>query len=95
MSSAWENVMDAARRVSETLSPTRNVPMYAHFNRQQAPFSIQLSDMTLTYDEQQTWQFDGDVNAMTDNLRSKSQQVDKENQVLKCKISILLDMVKF
>jgi hypothetical protein len=93
MSSAWENVMDAARKVSESLSPSRTqFPMY-NLNRQQAPFSIQLSDMTLTYDDQQTWQFDGDVHAMSDNLRIKGQELDKENQVLKCKISILLDMV--
>ncbi|KAJ3381980.1 hypothetical protein HDU92_005013 [Lobulomyces angularis] len=76
-----------SERVSRLGSPTKETPLYFESEKKCNPIRFQLGDYSLTY-EDQTWKNDEYL-----NLEEKMKGLEVENQLLKFKLQVLIDML--
>ncbi|TPX40354.1 hypothetical protein SeMB42_g06045 [Synchytrium endobioticum] len=95
---AWENVKKRARRLSDSFSLSAPSPRLRQFEPETAaaPVKLKLGETTLIYEDHNWKRADGSSDKtvkMVENLTDRNRALEAENQLLKFKVNVLLDML--
>ncbi|TPX38336.1 hypothetical protein SmJEL517_g00325 [Synchytrium microbalum] len=95
---AWENVKKHARRLSDSFNLGNQSPRLRQFEPENVapPVKLKLGETVLVYEDHQWKRGDGSSEKsakMVDQLAERNRVLEAENQLLKFKVNVLLDML--
>ncbi|KAI8618919.1 hypothetical protein BC830DRAFT_1106652 [Chytriomyces sp. MP71] len=87
--------MNRIRRFSEnfTRSPTKGTPLRFDAEDEADPIHVQLGETNLTYENRQWISDSAGSKEAVKELLEKNQALEAENQLLRFKLGVMLDMV--